>query len=66
MAFKTIHICDHCKKEFEELLPSATIISITPDLCLQVSARHNHCAYDMCNNCRVDLLKAYVKKLDNK
>lgn len=61
---KAVYICDHCKKEFEDPIPSATTICVTPDLYLQLSVRHNHCAYDMCEKCRAEVVRTHVQKLD--
>ena len=61
MAIITKHKCDRCGTMFDDPIPSTTTMCVTPDLYIQVSVRHNHCAYDMCERCRLGLIKAHVK-----
>ena len=64
---KTIHICDKCGKEFINPIPPILRHNVTRDVYLKITVTHIHirCKYDMCNNCKNEALREYVKKLDS-
>ena len=62
---KTINVCDKCRKEFNDPIPPILMHHVTCDVYLQITATHSHCKYDMCNNCKNEALREYVKKLDS-
>ena len=63
MSIITRHKCDRCGTLFDNPIPSNKCIHVSHELFLQVTASHSHCAYDMCDNCKDEILVGYVANL---
>lgn len=57
------HKCDRCGTLFDNPIPLNKRVHVTNELFLQVTVGHSHCAYDMCNKCKDEILIGYVANL---
>lgn len=63
MSIITKHKCDRCGTLFDNPIPLNKYVHVTNELFLQVTVGHSHCAYDMCNKCKDEILIGYVANL---